>query len=144
IDGSLVDRLTKTPPAGAGTASVIGNGTDSPSAKETLGSTIPVCTVMFAVVSAIFGSALAWMTAVPALTPVTGTLTGLAPPANGAVRPTVATAVLLELRLTLSPPAGAGPERFSVRLVVPPGATVADVGENAIVAVTCTEPVPGA
>src|SRR5262245_42364808 len=139
MDESLLDRVTNAPPGGAGTASVIGKGTDSPRGTLTLGSTMPLCTVMFAVVSAIFGSALAWMTVVPSLTPATGTVTVLEPLAKVAVPPTVATVGLLELRLTMSPPAGAGPERFNVRFVVPPGATFADVGENAMVAVTCTE-----
>ncbi len=50
----------------------------------------------------------------PAAIPVTDTLTLPQPVAQVTVAGTVATLVLLELRLTVSPPAGPG-DRFSVR-----------------------------
>ena len=57
------------------------------------------------------GVALAWITAEPIDTDVTGTLAVVAPAANVTVAGTVATAVLLELVFTVSPPAGAAAER---------------------------------
>ena len=74
-----------------------------------------VLTVTFAVASATV-ALLARITADPAATPVTETIAVVA--FSGMVtvaEATVAAAVLLELTLRISPPAGAGPERVSVR-----------------------------
>jgi hypothetical protein len=51
----------------------------------------------------------------PTLTPVTGTLTLLAPVVNITVAGTVAAAVLLEFSMTVRPGADAGVIRFNVR-----------------------------
>ena len=77
-------------------------------------------------------------------TPVTGTGTLVAPAANVTVAGTVALLVSLELRLTTKPPAGAGPDRFSVRFPILP--TVTDSGDPVKfnVADTVTVPVPEA
>ena len=61
---------------------------------------------------------------------------------------TVATLVLLELRLMVRPPAGAGADRFKVRFCVAVPVMVRLVGEKLALAVTCTlwlaEVYPGA
>ena len=75
------------------------------------------------------------VTGPPTATPVTGTVTLVVPAAKVTVVGTVATAVLLEFRLTVKPPAGADPERFSARFCVAPWAIVALVGEKLIVSV---------
>jgi hypothetical protein len=59
--------------------------------------------------------ALAVMTVEPGATPVTGTLTFVAPAAIEIDAGTVATPVWLDARLTVSPPAGAGPDSTKVR-----------------------------
>src|ERR1700693_4170729 len=106
---SLLTSATFTPPGGAGVPNVTGNGADW------LGPTVifegrliapGAVTVTLAVVSGTLGSALAWMVVEPPLTPVTGTVTLLAPAAKFTVGGTVATLGLSELRLTVRPPAG--------------------------------------
>jgi len=82
------------------------------------------------------------MVAEPAPVAVTGTDTLFAPAAKVAVEGTVAALVLLELRLTVRPPAGALPERTSVRGCVERVVNVRLFVENAIVAVTCTAVAP--
>jgi len=76
----------------------------------------PVCTVTVAVVSAIFGDELASITVDPIPKPVTGMLTVVLPDVNVAVAGTVATLMLLDVRFTVIPAAGAGAERVSVRV----------------------------
>ena len=94
---------------------------------------------MLAVVSARYGVALACIVAVPGTTPVTATAAVVALAANVTVAGTVAIDVLLELKLTVSPPAGAGPERVSVRFCETAPLIVIEAGENAMdpVVVTC-------
>lgn len=86
-------------------------------------------------------AALAVMPAEPADTLVTGTETLLAPAAKLTVAGTVIMPVLLELRLTVRG-AGAGAERFKVRLAVETPLIVMLPGEKLIVnwaaAETCT------
>jgi hypothetical protein len=94
-----------------------------------------------AVVSARFG-ALAWITAVPNATPVTGTGTLVAPAVKETLTGTVATPGLKELTPTVRPPAGAGPDRFNVRFCVVNPVIVRFCGEKLIVAVTCTGALP--
>src|SRR6185436_13565913 len=66
--------------------------------------------------------ALAVMTVVPQATPVTGTVTVVAPAAKVTVGGTVARLRSLELKVTINPPAGAWiPVRFSVRVPEAPG-----------------------
>jgi hypothetical protein len=68
--------------------------------------------------------ALAVIVAEPSATPVTGTGTLVAPATKFTLAGTVAAAVLLELRLTVKPPAGAGVVRFNVRFPVVPAVIV--------------------
>jgi hypothetical protein len=79
-----------------------------------------VLTVTLAVVSAMAGKALACIVAVPAVTPVTGTVMLVAFAAKAIVEGTVATAGLLELKLRIKPPGGAGADKFKVRFCVAP------------------------
>jgi hypothetical protein len=121
IEGSLLASVMNAPPAGAAVPKVTGKLTVSPGAKVTFpGRRIPPAagcvTVTLAVALAMFG-ALAVMVTAPAATPVTSTDTPVVPVPKLTVAGTVATAALLELRLTTSP-AGAGADRFSVRFCV--------------------------
>ena len=68
--------------------------------------------VTLAVVSAMFGNWLAWITADPGDTPVTGTLVLAELAGIVTVARTLATNGLLELRLMVRPPGGAGTERI--------------------------------
>jgi hypothetical protein len=83
---------------------------------------------------------IAVIVAEPAATPVTGTFTLVAPAANVTVAGTVATPVLLELRLAVRL-AGAGPDRFSVRFCVEPALIARLAGEKELLpplVITCT------
>lgn len=86
-------------------------------------------TVMLAVAFGMFW-VLAVMVAAPAPTPVTVTDMLVTPVAKFTVCGTVATDVLLELRLTIRPPAGGTCDRFSVNVCVPVPLMVALEGEN--------------
>jgi hypothetical protein len=82
------------------------------------------------------------MTTEPGATPVTGTRIFEAEPPFGnsvTVGGTVATLVLLELRLTVSPPAGADAESVRVKFCVAVPTMVRLVGENVTDAVTFTD-----
>jgi hypothetical protein len=89
-------------------------------------------------------SALAVMVADPAATPVTGAGTLVAFAAKLTVAGVVALLESLELRLTIRPPADAGPDRFSVRFCVEPALIARLPGEKLMVVpeavpeVTCT------
>ena len=61
---------------------------------------------------------------------------------NVVLDPTVATAVLSECRLAVSPPTGAGPESVSVTFCVPVPTIVMLEELKLNVAVTATEPLP--
>jgi len=99
--------------------------------------TVPkVNTVTFAVTAGMLGNRLAVITAVPTVMLVTGTTTVLAPCVNVAVAGTVATAVLLELRLIVTPPEGAFTDKVSVRFAEPRPLMVKLVGDGVTVAVT--------
>jgi hypothetical protein len=89
-----------------------------------------------AVVSAMFGNRLAWMFAVPIDTPVTGTVTLVAPAAKLTVDGTVAAPVLSELRLMVNPLDGAAPDKVSVRFWVVGPVMVTLDGEKPTVAFT--------
>lgn len=130
---------TVTPAGGAATGSVTAKGADAPSPAITpdgrpMGPA--VTTETFAVVSGIKGVALAWITAVPKLTAVTGTLTVVAFAAKVAVAGTVATAMALEVRLTVRPAAGAAADNVSVRFWVLRPVIVAVGGVKLAVAFT--------
>ena len=145
LDGSLLSRATVSPPAGAGADKVTANAADCPSPTAVVPGTLMVgCCVTFTVAVA-FGIPAAEaviVTGPPTATPVTGTGTLVAPAANVTVAGTVALLVSLELRLTVKPPAGAGPDRFNVRFPELP--TVTDSGDPVKfnVADTFTVPVP--
>ena len=89
---------------------------------------------------------IAVMVAAPAPRPVTGTFTLVAPAANVTLPGTVAAPVLFELKLAVKP-AGAGPERLSVRLPVEPVLIARLAGEKKLLpptlATTSTCPLPG-
>ena len=114
---SLLLSVTVTPPAGAAVPSVTGNATDWPGGTVTWAGRLIVPggrTVTLAVVSAISGKALACRVAVPTPIAVTAITALVALAVNVAVAGTLATPVLLELRLTVKPPAGAGDESTNV------------------------------
>ena len=137
FDGSLLESERNTPPEGAGFAKVMGKFACWPGGTVRLtGRIMSPETVTLAVVSARFGSALAWIAVEPAERPVTGTFTVVAPAPKVAVAGTVAAAELLELRLTVTPPAGAGPDSVSVRFWMP-DPIVRTAGVKAIMPVTC-------
>jgi hypothetical protein len=79
---------------------------------------------------------------VPGPTAVTGTMVVFAPATKLTVAGTVATAVLLELRLIVTPPKGASAESVSVRFCVPLPKVTLD-GLKTTVAVTCTDELAG-
>ena len=138
---SLLDKATVTPPAGAAAGNVTAN------AAVWLGPTVTfdgrpivpaLTTVTLAVVSAMFGRELAWIVVVPGVTLVTGTVALVALAAIVTVAGTVATLALLELKLKIMPPAGAGADKFSVRFWVAIPVMVVVLGDKLAVAVTCT------
>lgn len=91
-----------------------------------------------AAVASVKPAAVARMVVVPAATPVTGTVTVVAPTAMVAVAGTVAAAMLLELKVTTKPPTGAGPDKVKVRFFVSVPFTDKVSGVKAMVAVTWT------
>jgi hypothetical protein len=82
----------------------------------------PKTTVMLAVVVPL--AEVAVTVADPAVTPVIGTLTEVAPVEKETVVGTVAAPVLLEFKLTLRPPDGAGDDRVKARFCVAPAISV--------------------
>jgi hypothetical protein len=129
LERSLLSRVTITPPAGAACDRVTANVADCPSPTVVVAGTLTdstACTVTLAVALGIPG-ALAVIVAEPAATPVTGTGTLVAPATKFTLPGTVALLGLLELRVTVNPPAGAGADRFSVRFPVLP--TMIDNGD---------------
>jgi hypothetical protein len=87
-------------------------------------------------VSAIAGRLLAWITAVPPPTPVTGTTALVLPEAKVTLCGTVATAVFDEVSETVTPLAGAADDIFKVRFWVVLPFRVRVVGVKLILAVT--------
>ena len=116
---SPLDSDTVTPPAGAAEGRVMARAVDCPMPTFVVAGMpmVPAfTTVMLAVAFATFGViVLAVMVAEPAATPVTGTVTLFALAAIVTVAGTVAAAVLLELRLIVTPPAGALTDKLRVR-----------------------------
>jgi hypothetical protein len=126
---------------GAGAGSETPNVTDCPSETAVVVGTRSapaLCTVTLAVASGMLGKALAWTIAFPNAAPVTGTLTVVAPWMNVALAGTVAIAVLLDERLTVTPPAGAAAERVRIRFWVTNPEMVREDGVKFTVALTCT------
>jgi hypothetical protein len=104
--------------------------------------TFPALTTVTAVVaSAMNGVALAWITAEPSETDVTGTFTLVANAGKLTLAGTVATPGVAELRFTVNPDAGAGAERFRTTGWVPIPAMVTVGCANVTTAVVCTVPV---
>jgi hypothetical protein len=121
IELSLLASVIFTPPGGAAAPNATGKFTLLPAATVVpAGNRMPPAagwvTVTLAVALPTFG-ALAVIVADPAVTPVTGTGTLVAPIAKFTAAGTVATVVSLELRPTASP-AGAGADRFRARFCV--------------------------
>ncbi len=65
-----------------------------------------------------FGAALAWITAEPRFTPVTVTFALFVPDVKLTVAGTCAMLVSVELRAMVIPAAGAGADKFNVRVAV--------------------------
>lgn len=138
-------KVTVTPVAGAGAGKEIVNGVDWPRPRLMFeGREIAPALTMFtvAVESAMFGKELACRTVEPSVKAVTGAVTLVEPCAKVAVAGTVATPTLLELRLTVSPPAGAGADRFRVMFCVVRPVIVMEPGAKLTLAVVCTVWVP--
>jgi len=137
---SLLVSVTVTPPAGAACGSVTVNAAECASPTVTFDCRlIPPAVVTFTAAAVLaIAVALALIVVLPTATPVTGTLTLVAPAANVTVAGTVATAGLLELRFTVRPAAGAGPDSVSVRFCVVGPTMVRLLGEKPMLAVTWT------
>ena len=124
--GSLTVSVT-TVPAAAGLASLMLKFACSAGATVTLGGRMMSCQfkVTLAVVSANSGNALALITDVPpGVTGVTEKLAVVAPGANVTVAGTVTTPGLIDVRFTVNPVTGAGPDRVKVSV---PGARSSNV-----------------
>ncbi len=105
-----------------------GNGAEAPGSTVALaGSTIPLTTATLAVALATFGL-LAVIVVEPGVTPVTGTATVVAFGGKPTLNGTVATPAFDDIRVTTSPPAGAGVDSVRVRfcVAVPPMVAVPD------------------
>ena len=138
---SLLVSVTITPSGGAGVGKVTAMGADWLGPTVTFEARVIVpalTTVTVADVSATLGRALAWMVALPMPAPFTATVVLVALPAKFAVGGTVATLVLLELKLMVKPPAGAGTDRFKVNASVEAPAILALAGKKLARAVTWT------
>lgn len=146
LEGSLLVSV-RVSAEGAGVDNVTGNGTVWPSPKPGAAGSVMVpriWTVTLAVASGMFGKLLAWIVAEPAAIPVTATEVVRAPAENEAVVGTVATEVLLELRFTVSPDAGAGADKVSVRFCVAAPEMTRLGGVKLTLALICTEVVADA
>lgn len=140
FDGSVLIRITFIG-AGAGKGKFTESGAvwATPNVVTESRVILPASvTVTVAVVSARLGRALAWIVAVPVPTPVTGTVTLVAPARKVTVAGTVAVVISVELKAIVKPLPGAGPERLSVRFCVAFPMIVRFSGEKLIDAVTRT------
>jgi hypothetical protein len=145
LDVSLLARFTVTPPVGAASDRLTLKVADCPRFMVVLAGTMTEPPDTFTVAVALkMPLALAVIVAVPPVTPVTVTTALVAPAAKLTLDGTVATPVLLELRLTVKPLAGACPPvKFKVRLPVPPAVMPRVVGVKLMTGgVTVTVPVP--
>ena len=121
-DVLLLLRVTVVPPVGAAGFNVKARVCAWPSPAMTFRASVIVpggVTVTLADVAAIPAALLAVIIALPVVMPVTVNVVEVWPTANVAVAGTVAMLVLLELRLTVSPPVGAAPDNVRVKLPVP-------------------------
>jgi hypothetical protein len=144
---SLLTRFTVTPPPPAGAASdrLTPKVAVCPRPMGTFAGTMIEPPDTFTVAVALkMPLALAVIVAEPPVTPVTVTTALVAPAAKLTLDGTVATPVLLELRLTVKPLAGACPPvKFKVRFPVLPAVIPRVVGVKLMVGgVTVTVPVP--
>ena len=116
IDVFVLLSETVVPPEGAGTGRVTGNGTDWFGPTVTFAGRMMVPRFATVTLTVVLPTPvpLAVIVAPPGVTPVTGTSTVVALAAKATVAGTVAFADE-ELRLMVSPVAGACAERFSVR-----------------------------
>lgn len=146
MEGLLLASVMDTPPADAAVPNVIGKLAVLPDIMVTLtGNRMPpaaACATIAVAVALPRLSALAVIVTDPAPTPVTGTDTLVLPAPKLTAVGTVATAALLELRLTVSGAEGVA-DRFSVRFCVAAPLIVRLAGEKLIVVavtppVTCT------
>ena len=138
---SLLVSVTITPSGGAGVGKVMPMGADwlGPTVTFDAKMIVPaLTTVTVADVSATLGRALAWMVALPMPVPFTGTVMLVALAAKLTVAGTVATPALLELKLIVKPPLGAGTDRFNVKASVDVPTMLALPGKKLADAVTCT------
>jgi len=141
VDALSLVKVTVTPPVGAGVDSVMGNDADCASATESPDG-VPMVpggvTVTVSVALGTFGGAPAVIVVLPAATPATANVAVLEPAANVTVAGTVATPVLLEARLTVTPPVGAAADSVSVRVALAVAATEIVEGVTLTPAVTDT------
>jgi hypothetical protein len=143
---SLLVSVTVTPPAGAGAGKSIASTADCPNVTVVLaGRRMAADDVMVTPAVALeILVALAVIVADPAATPVTGTATLVVFAPKLTVGGALATPALLELRLIVNPPPGAGADRISVRFCVAVPVIVRLAGEKlmvipaAVPEVTCT------
>jgi len=133
IAESPLVSVTVRPPVGAAVDKVIGNGTDCPiPTVSPVGVVIvPGATTVTLAVAGTTLVPLAVMTVEPGATPVTGTLTVVAPAEKVTDAGTVAAPVFEELRLIITPLAGAGAGSVSVRFCVVVPVIVSVFGVNA-------------
>ena len=142
FEGSLLKSSTYVVVA-AGRARTIGKSTVVLggmviAAGMTISPEVAEVTVILAV-AFVSPAKLAVITLEPAATAVTGTVTVVAPAVIVTEAGTVAFAVLDELKVKVSPPVGAGAERFSERFCEPGAAMERFAGEKLMVAVTVTD-----
>jgi hypothetical protein len=139
LAGSLLTSAMVTDEEGADDKLTF-RATAWPSVRLKLAGTLTLpagSTVTLNVVSAMFAP-LAWITAVPATPLVTATFALVAPAAKITAGGTVATFVLLEVKLMVRPPEGAAADRFSTAFTVAAPVMVRVGGTKVMVAVTCT------
>jgi hypothetical protein len=139
---SLLLRLTKTPPTGAGCDNVTGNPTWSPMIRVTpegKRSPVPELTVTVAEVLVTVPPVDPAVTiAEPPPTAVTVTVAAVVPAAIVTVAGTVTAPVLLDVKVSANPPAGAAAERVSWRLPVAPAVSASAAGETLTLSAVCT------
>ena len=137
----LLDRATVTPPVPAGADNVTWKGADWPRPTVTPeGSEMlpPLCTVTVAVALVTLGAVLdAVMVVVPTLSPVTGTLTEVAPCEMVTLAGMLSTPDVLVLRLIVNAD-GAAADKFKIRFWVADPAIVIDEGLKLSAAPTTT------
>jgi len=114
--------------SGAGEDRVTGNGADCPSPSVTFVGIwmVPSITELTVATAGAITGIFDWavIVAVPGLNAVTRTVPMVLPCGTITLVGTVATEVLLDVRLKVRPPVGAGAERRRLMLLAPPAPTV--------------------